>query len=79
MLEDEFEKVIEEFNKGDCGGQHYWKATVNKILRVGFYWPSMFKDVYKNSAACHECQIFDGKKKLTPLPLKPIFIEAPFQ
>ena len=47
LLEDEAEKVIEEFHKGDCGGNHYWKTTMNKILRAGFYWPSIFSDVYK--------------------------------
>ena len=28
---------------------------------------------------CHQCQIFDGKRKVLPLPLNPITIEAPFQ
>lgn len=28
---------------------------------------------------CHKCQIFDGKRKILPLPLHPITVEAPFQ
>ena len=28
---------------------------------------------------CHQCQIFYGKRKVLPLPLNPITIEAPFQ
>jgi hypothetical protein len=36
LLEEEVEKTIREFHKGDCGGHHYWKTTVHKILRVGF-------------------------------------------
>jgi hypothetical protein len=68
-----------EFHKGMCGGHHSWKATVNKILRAGFYWPSMYSDVYKEITKCHECQIFDGKRELLPFPLKPISVEAPFQ
>ena len=28
---------------------------------------------------CHKCQIFEGKRKLLPLPLQPISVEAPFQ
>lgn len=55
LLEDNADKLIEEFHKGYCGGHHYWKAIVNKILRSGYYWPTMFKDVYKRIAACHEC------------------------
>jgi len=29
--------------------------------------------------SCHKCQIFEGKRKLLPLPLQPITVEAPFQ
>jgi hypothetical protein len=55
------------------------KKNVHNILRVGFYWPSIFSDVYKEVSKCHECQIFDGKGKLEPLSLKPISLEAPFR
>lgn len=79
VVEEEAKKLMSEFHKGSCGGHHYWKSTVNKILRAGFYWPSMFSDVWKEVAACHQCQIFEGKGKLQPLPLKPISMEAPFQ
>eukprot|EP00253_Pinus_taeda_P006884 PITA_06884 len=79
LLEEEAEKVIEECHKGDCGGHHYWKATTNKILRAGYFWPTMFKYIYKRIVACHECQIFEGRSKLVPLPLVPIYVEAPFQ
>ena len=29
--------------------------------------------------AYHKCQIFEGKRKILPLPLQPITVEAPFQ
>jgi hypothetical protein len=64
LIEDEVVKTIRELHKGDCGGHHYWKTTMHKILRVGFYWPIIFPDVYKEVSKCHECQIFDGKGKL---------------
>ena len=79
VVEDEAKKLMADFHTGSCGGHHYWKATVNKILRAGFYWPSMFSDVQKEVVAYHQCQIFEGKGKLQPLPLKPISVEAPFQ
>jgi hypothetical protein len=75
----EVKQAIKEFHKGDCGGHHYWKTTVHKILRAGFYWPNIFSDVYKEVSSCHECHIFYGKRKLFPLPLKPIYVEAPFR
>jgi hypothetical protein len=79
LLEEEVENTIMEFHKGDCGGHHYWKTIVHKILRAGLYWPSIFSDVYKELSRCHECQIFYGKRKLHPFPLKPISVEAPFR
>ena len=42
----EIEGVIFESHEGACGGQKYWKTTAYRILRVGYYWPSLFADVY---------------------------------
>ena len=75
----ETNNVMKEFHAGDCGGHLYWKSTADKILRAGFYWPSLFADVKKFAISCHKCRIFEGKRKLLPLPLKPISTEKPFQ
>ena len=79
LLEAKVMEKMNEFHKKDCGGHLLWKTTTYKILRVGFYWPTLFPDVYKETSTCHECQIFEGKRKLKPLPLVPISVEAPFQ
>ena len=79
LVEEEVNKVKEYFHKGDCRGHHFWKITANKILRAGYYWPTLFADVYKTVKGCHEYQIFEGRQKLQPLPLKPIEVSAPFQ
>jgi len=79
LIVNETNNVMKEFHAGDCGGHLYWKSTADKILRVGFYWPTLFADVKKFATSCHNCQIFDGKRKLLPLPLKPISTEKPFQ
>jgi hypothetical protein len=78
LLEDEVKRAIQEFQKGDCGGNHYWKATVQNIPRVSYYWLTIFADIYKDVSSCHECQIFDERRKLQPLSLKPISVEVPF-
>ena len=36
LLENEAKKTMKEFHKGDCGGNHSWKVTTNKILRASF-------------------------------------------
>jgi hypothetical protein len=70
---------LSDFHEGYCGRHIIWKTTANKILRVGFYWPTLFFDVHKKVTSCHKCQVFEGKRELFPLLLKPIFVEAPFQ
>eukprot|EP00253_Pinus_taeda_P006502 PITA_06502 len=70
---------MQEFHAGDCGGHLYWKSTVDKILRAGYYWPTVFLDVKKFTTSCHKCQVFEGKRQLLPLPLRPIATERPFQ
>eukprot|EP00253_Pinus_taeda_P034561 PITA_34561 len=79
LVEEEAQRVVEDFHRGDCGGHLFWKTMANKILRAGYYWPSLFLDVYKVVKNCHECQNFQGKQKLQPLLLKPIEVSAPFQ
>ena len=78
VIEDEAKKLTEEFHSGSCGGHLYWKSTLNKILRVGFYWPTIFAYVFKAMSTCHQCQIFEGRRKLLPLPLRHVVVEAPF-
>lgn len=62
-----------------CGGHHYWKTTAHKILRAGYYWPSLFSDAFVFVKSCDRCQRFEGKQQLKSLPLKPIITKGPFQ
>ena len=34
--------------------------------------------MYKEVASCNQWKIFEGRRKMTPLALKPISVEAPF-
>ena len=77
--EQEEKRLVEEFHAGECGGHHYWNATINKIMRTGFYWATIFFDTHKKVVSCHKCQIFEERRNLLPFPLKPIHVEAPFQ
>ena len=61
LVEKEAKKVMEDCHQGDCGGHLFWKSTTNKIMRAGYYWPTLFADVYKMVKRCHKCQIFEGK------------------
>ena len=67
-----------EWHKGAYGGHYYWKATTYKIIRSGYYFPSLFSNVFSKVGACQECQMFASKQKLQPLALKPIIVDGPF-
>jgi hypothetical protein len=72
-------EVTHQFHSSVCGGHHYWKTTVHKILRAGYYWPFLFSDVCAFVKACDKCQRFTGKQQLKSLPLRPIVVNGPFQ
>ena len=79
LIEDEAKQFLQYFHEGDCGGHLYWRTTADKIPRVGFYWQTLFYDVKSFVTSCQKCQIFEGKRKLLPLPIKPTTTKIPFQ
>jgi transposase InsO family protein len=76
---DEAKKILKELHSGYCGGHFAARTTAQKILRAGYYWPTLFSDAYQHVRSCQPCQYFTGKPKLPAQPLKPVVVEAPFQ
>jgi len=54
---------MNEFHRRDCGSHLFSKTIANKVLRIGYYWLTLFSDLYKTVMGCHECQVFQGRKK----------------
>jgi hypothetical protein len=75
----EAQKAMTDFHDSLCGGHHFWRTTTYKILRAGYFWPSLFTDVCANIRACVKCQKFSGKQQLKSFPLKPVVVSGPFQ
>jgi hypothetical protein len=45
------------------------RAITHKILRFGYFWPTLFFDVHKFVRVFHECQMFVGRhRKSLPFP-----------
>eukprot|EP00253_Pinus_taeda_P007763 PITA_07763 len=53
-------------------------ATAQKILCVGYFWPSIFKDCILAVRSCHECQIYQRKMRAPAAPLHPVVTVGPF-
>jgi len=52
---EEAERVLNDCHSGACGGHMSGYATAQKILRAGYFWPSIFKDCILAVRSCHEC------------------------
>ena len=62
-----------------CRGHYMAKTMKHKILKSGFWWPTIFKDTHEFVKRCDACQGFSGKFKfLGNLPLRPMEVKAPF-
>ena len=44
LTHEEAERVLNDCHSGACGGHMSGYATAQKILRAGYFWPSLFKD-----------------------------------
>jgi hypothetical protein len=53
---EEIKSVIYHCHSGAYGGHASTAKTQAKILQVGFYWPSMFNDVFNFVKSCDACQ-----------------------
>eukprot|EP00253_Pinus_taeda_P036025 PITA_36025 len=74
----EAEKVLQKLHDGPAGRHYARDATAHKILRAGYYWPTMFKDSHSYVRKCQVCQTTTGRQRKPSLPLQPVNIEQLF-
>ena len=65
---DEAERVLNDCHAGACSGHLLSIDTAQKILRVGYYWPTLFKDCIAAVQKCHPYEIFTKKMRAHPAP-----------
>eukprot|EP00253_Pinus_taeda_P026510 PITA_26510 len=78
LTHEEAKKVLNDCHSGACGVHQSGYATAQKILRAGYFWPTMFKDCITTVRSCHACQIFNRKTRIPPAPLQPVVAIGPF-
>lgn len=80
MDENQAKHILSDMHKGVCGGHYTAQITAHKILRAGYWWPTLFLDAQKMVRKCDPYQRFLGKLKYEgSLPLRTVTVEAPFQ
>jgi hypothetical protein len=74
---DEAHKILRELHEG-FGGWHFaTNINVKNILDVGYWWPTLFHDVFEFCKSCDACQRARGlmtqslDKLVTILPKEP--------
>jgi hypothetical protein len=70
--------VLNDFHTGACGSHLSRLAIAQKILRAGYFWPTLTKDCIESVKKCHPCQIFSRKMRAHPAPMFPVITIGPF-
>jgi hypothetical protein len=63
------EYMMREVHEGICGNHSGARSLVHKLVRVGYYWPTMQKNVISYTRACDKCQRFGNLIHSPPVTL----------
>ena len=79
LEKEDAKKVMTDLHDGPAGGHFSGDTTAHKILRAGYYWPTLFKDAHAHVRKCDICQRCSGRQAKAAGPLKPVMITEPFE
>jgi hypothetical protein len=74
----EAEYVMREVHEGICGNHSRARSLVHKLVRAGYYWPTMQKDATSYTRVCDKCQRFGNLIHSPPETLTPMTAPWPF-
>eukprot|EP00253_Pinus_taeda_P016892 PITA_16892 len=63
--------ILKECHDEPCGGHFADKRTTYKILSLGYFWPSLFKDAKQYVKRCDSCQRVGKPTLSNEMPLQP--------
>eukprot|EP00253_Pinus_taeda_P009085 PITA_09085 len=78
-INQEAQRVLQELHDGPGGGHFRVVSTAHKVIHVGYYWPTLFRDAHEYVRKCQNCQTSSGRQKKSAFPLQPVNIEQPFE
>ncbi|KAK2996170.1 hypothetical protein RJ639_029539 [Escallonia herrerae] len=70
--------ALQEVHEGICGQHLGGRTLAQKILRQGYYWPTMQKDAIEFTRRCDQCQKFAPLSHTPVAPLTSIVSPIPF-
>ena len=78
VREDEVFHIFKAYHDEPCGGHFVDRRTGQTVPRMGYYWPTVFRDAKKYVQSCDSCQRMGQPKKLDEMPLLPQLVVEPF-
>ncbi|KAK3002251.1 hypothetical protein RJ639_020450 [Escallonia herrerae] len=70
--------ALQEVHEGICGQHLGGRTLAQKILRQGYYWPTMQKDAIEFTRRCDKCQKFAPVSHTPVAPLTSVVSPIPF-
>ena len=70
--------VLREVHEGACGNHEGARALVHKVVRAGYYWPTIQTDAKAYVKVCDQCQRFSNILKQPSEYLTPMMAPWPF-
>jgi len=72
VTKEEARSILWHYHSSPYGGHHNGDRTTTKVLQLGFFWPSIFKDAYEFVHCCDKCQRTGGICRRNKMPLQNI-------
>jgi hypothetical protein len=69
VMEAERPLILAEAHEGITGGHYAGKATTQKVLQAGLWWPTLHRDAKEYARACDVCQRFGRPPRRDKMPL----------
>ena len=76
--EDKAKYIVEEIHQGVCGDHAGPRSLVSKVIRTGYFWPTIQMDAVKLVKKCDKCQRFGNVQRLPAEKLTTIASSWPF-
>ncbi|XP_071727340.1 uncharacterized protein [Rutidosis leptorrhynchoides] len=68
----EAEMIVDEVHNGSCALHSDYKTIAAKIMRMGYFWPSLYRDVAKFVKRCKSCQSHAPQNRLPRHDMIPV-------
>ena len=78
LAPDEASYILREIHEGACGNHSGARSLVHKVVRAGYYWPTIQVDAKAYVKVCDQCQRFSNVHRQPSEYLTPMMAPWPF-